>query len=118
MRTFRFVNFSYDAKTFAANCKQARKGRGLSQQQVATILSVSKSTISLWENDKGHPTIDNFLALCWLYDFHPVAFLVVKNGEGLKSKEMFTGLVKTEPIAVHTEVFEGEPYVVENAVNG
>lgn len=111
------MNFRFDHSAFAENIKQARRGRGLSQKSVAKILSVSKATISLWENDKAQPTIDNMLALCWLYEFSPVSFLIVKTEEAVKTQRMFAERVGEKPIAAHGDVFDHSPFFAVSGGN-
>lgn len=50
------------------NLMKLRKKQGLSQQQVADLLNVSRQTISNWELNQGAPTIDKAKELAKLYD--------------------------------------------------
>ena len=43
--------------------QQLRKSRGLSQEQLADSLNVSRQAISKWETDQSSPEIENILAL-------------------------------------------------------
>ena len=45
--------------TFGEKLKQARLDAGLSQEQLAEQLSVSRSAVAKWETDKGLPDIEN-----------------------------------------------------------
>ena len=49
--------------TLGEKIKDARKQCGLSQEQLAEKMSVSRSAIAKWETDKGLPDIDNLKAL-------------------------------------------------------
>ena len=49
--------------TVGEKIKEARKQCGLSQEQLAEKMSVSRSAIAKWETDKGLPDIDNLKAL-------------------------------------------------------
>ena len=49
--------------TLGEKIKEARKQYGLSQEQLAEKMSVSRSAIAKWETDKGLPDIDNLKAL-------------------------------------------------------
>ena len=49
--------------TLGEKIKEARKQSGLSQEQLAEKMSVSRSAIAKWETDKGLPDIDNLKAL-------------------------------------------------------
>lgn len=107
----RFINFCLDQQNFAANIRAARKGRGISQAAVGKILGVSKPTISVWESAKGLPTIDHFLALCWLFEFQPISFLLINTEQAVKTARMFAASVGDKPIATVHEVFVNEPII-------
>lgn len=49
--------------TFGMKLKQARQQAGLSQEQLAEKISVSRSAIAKWETDKGMPDIDNLKSI-------------------------------------------------------
>ena len=54
--------------TFGEKLKDARKTSGLSQEQLAEKLSVSRSAVAKWESDKGLPDVDNLKAMAQLLD--------------------------------------------------
>ncbi len=54
-----------------------RKEKGLSQEEVAEKLNVSRQTVSKWETDQSTPDFDKILPLCELY--------------GISSDELLTG---------------------------
>ena len=54
--------------TFGERLKEARKESGLSQEQFAQKLSVSRSAVAKWESDKGMPDINNLKAMAQLLD--------------------------------------------------
>ena len=45
------------------NILKLRRAKGISQEELANLLLVSRQTISQWETDQTMPTIDNFLRL-------------------------------------------------------
>ena len=45
----------------------ARINKGMTQEQVATALNVSKKTVWSWENGITRPKIDKVEAICDLY---------------------------------------------------
>ena len=49
--------------TLGEKIKEARKQCGLSQEQLAEKMSVSRSAIAKWETDKGIPDISNLIAI-------------------------------------------------------
>ena len=54
--------------TFGEKLKKARKEAGLSQEQFAEKMSVSRSAIAKWESDKGMPDVNNLKVLAQLLD--------------------------------------------------
>ena len=54
--------------TFGEKLKEARKDAGLSQEQLAQELSVSRSAVAKWESDKGMPDVNNLKAISQLLD--------------------------------------------------
>ncbi len=54
--------------TFGEKLQDSRKRAGLSQEQLAEKLSVSRSAVAKWENDIGMPDIDNIRAMAQLLD--------------------------------------------------
>ncbi|MCR5067245.1 MAG: helix-turn-helix domain-containing protein [Erysipelotrichaceae bacterium] len=49
--------------TFGEKFKAARKEAGLSQEQLAEKLSVSRSAVAKWEADNGMPDVENLKAI-------------------------------------------------------
>ncbi len=47
--------------------KVARKNAGLSQNEVAEKLHISRQAISQWENGRSYPDLDNLTLLSQLY---------------------------------------------------
>ena len=47
--------------------REARQASGFSQNEIATILHISRQSISKWENGRGYPDLDNLIALSDLY---------------------------------------------------
>ena len=52
--------------TFGEKMKEARKEAGLSQEQLAEKLCVSRSAVAKWETDKGMPDVNNLKAMSQL----------------------------------------------------
>ena len=46
--------------SFADNLKHIRKKRGITQEELADMLSVSRQAISKWESSFGYPETKNF----------------------------------------------------------
>ena len=52
--------------TFGEKLKEARKEAGLTQEQFAEKMSVSRSAVAKWESDKGMPDVSNLKAMAQL----------------------------------------------------
>lgn len=52
--------------TVGEKLREARKKAGLSQEQFAEKLSVSRSAVAKWETDKGMPDVENLQAIAKL----------------------------------------------------
>ena len=52
--------------TFGEKLKEARKEAGLSQEQFAEKMSVSRSAVAKWESDKGMPDVKNLKIMAQL----------------------------------------------------
>ena len=48
--------------------KRHRTDRGLSQDDLAAKIYVSRQTVSSWENDKTYPDVESLLLLSVLFD--------------------------------------------------
>lgn len=47
--------------SFAENLKQIRKERGLSQEELAEMMEVSRQAVSKWEQGLGYPEVEKLL---------------------------------------------------------
>ena len=54
--------------TFAEKLKFIRKQAGMSQEQLAEKLGVSRQAVTKWETDAGIPDIENIMAISALFD--------------------------------------------------
>mgnify|MGYP002644270050 CR=1 FL=1 len=62
---------------FSDKLQLLRKNRGLTQEELAEKLAVSRQAVAKWETGQGYPDIDN---LVWLSDFfHVTVDYLVKN---------------------------------------
>lgn len=58
----------FDPDKFASNLRSLRKQKNLLQSDIANQLKTNVKTIGSWENGLSTPTIDNFIALCALFN--------------------------------------------------
>ena len=50
--------------TFGEKLQQVRKAAGLSQEQLAELVGMSRQAVSKWETDQAAPDIDKLALLC------------------------------------------------------
>lgn len=55
-------------KQFCENLKNARKGCGLTQKQVATTLGVVESCYANWEQGRTEPNIEMLRKVCEIFE--------------------------------------------------
>ena len=53
--------------TFGEKVQKLRTGRGLSQDQLAELLEVSRKSVSKWERDEAMPDTDKIIALSRIF---------------------------------------------------
>ena len=54
--------------SFRKNLEYLRKGKKLSQEDLADKLGISRQSVSKWESGAAYPETDKMLALCKLFD--------------------------------------------------
>ena len=72
--------------TFAEKLKTLRKQAGMSQEQLAEKLRVSRQAVTKWETDGGIPDIENIMAISTLFDIS-IDDLFSKEKRGKKTAE-------------------------------
>lgn len=73
-------NYNTSDKTLGERLRSARKEAGLTQEQLAEKLMVSRQAITKWESGKGIPDIENLKALSQLFAVSIDALLDNNNG--------------------------------------
>ncbi len=73
------------SEVISQKLREARKRKGLSQQDLCKIFKVGQSTFSAWENGISEPDISRFLKLCEIYEISDIL-------------KYFTGKISTEDI--------------------
>lgn len=67
---------------FNEKLQELRKQKGLTQEELANALFVSRTAISKWESDRGYPSIDSLKAIADFFD--------ISIDELLSSDELLT----------------------------
>ena len=57
-----------------------RKKKGLSQEEIAGLLDVSRQTVSKWETDQSTPDFDKIIPICNLYEIDANELLTGEKG--------------------------------------
>ncbi|WP_338471664.1 helix-turn-helix transcriptional regulator [Niallia sp. XMNu-256] len=86
--------------TLGEKIKEFRKKTGLSQEQLADKLSVSRQAITKWENDRGIPDITNLQCLANLFD--------VSIDSLINNSKNITTIVNKEDIEIDTYKITGK----------
>ena len=71
------------------NIKKLRKKNGLTQEQLAQKLHMTRQTISGWENDKFYPDLDTVIKLSEILNTDPNN-LLYPSGKGRMDQEVKT----------------------------
>ena len=73
--------------TFAEKLKSIRKQAGLSQEQLAEKLGLSRQAVTKWETETGIPDIENMMAISALFDISIDELL--SNERGMKKSDEY-----------------------------
>ena len=79
--------------TFGKNLQTLRRQNGLSQQQLAEQLGVSRQAVSKWELDAAKPDIDNVIQISRLFG---VSIDELLTGEVFQNERSFPQPVDTD----------------------
>ena len=80
--------------TFAAKLKSIRKQAGMSQEQLAEKLGVSRQAVTKWETDAGIPDIENMMAISSLFDISIDQLLSNEKGEKKPTEYLFESVTE------------------------
>lgn len=70
--------------SFEQDIKKLRIGQGMTQQELADRVHVSRQTVSTWENGKNYPSLDVLRSLSLLFD---ISFEKIMFGEEIDMKD-------------------------------
>lgn len=79
---------------FAEKLKSLRKQAGLSQEQLAEKISVSRQAVTKWETDAGIPDIENLKAISALFDISIDDLLCSEKGAGKQTEYLFESVTE------------------------
>ncbi|MBQ9987282.1 MAG: helix-turn-helix transcriptional regulator, partial [Erysipelotrichales bacterium] len=78
--------------SFGENLRMIRKEKGLSQEDLAELLEVSRQAISKWEMDMGYPEVEKLLILANTLHVS-LDDLMFSKKENIQEKKMITGSI-------------------------
>ena len=84
---------------------ELRKKKGLSQEEVADILSVTRQTVSKWETLESKPDFDKIISICNLYGITPDELILEDKKENCSKEQVDRSNKKEKAIALSTSVF-------------
>lgn len=80
--------------TFAEKLKSIRKQAGMSQEQLAEKLGVSRQAVTKWETDAGIPDMDNIMAVSALFDISIDELLSNEKGAKKTADYLFESITE------------------------
>ena len=95
-----------DQKKIGGFLKELRKGKGMTQEQLAEQFNVSSRTVSRWENGNNMPDLDILIEIS---DYYEVDLREILNGER-QSEDMDKETKETVLQAVDYTKTEAEKY--------
>ncbi|MEG0367856.1 MAG: helix-turn-helix transcriptional regulator, partial [Coprobacillus sp.] len=101
---------------FGDKLQTLRKGKSLSQEQLADQLNVSRQAVSKWETGEGYPELDKLIQISNLFDVS--LDYLVKNKEEVEPEKEQAPLILEMPVQEPTivEPVIEEPIIVETIV--
>ncbi len=79
---------------FAEKLKSIRKQAGMSQEQLAEKLGVSRQAVTKWETDAGIPDIENIMAISALFDISIDELLSNERGAKKPTEYLFESVTE------------------------
>ena len=75
--------------SFGENLAKMRKELGMSQEELANMLNVSRQAVSKWESNSSYPETDKIVALCKIFNCSMDELIGLKHTEVGKEKRTF-----------------------------
>ena len=103
--------------------KQLRKSKNITQNKLAELLGVSRSTISMYEIDASEPDFETITALCKILDSDPNYLMGISNENNISHKKgikipVLGRIPAGIPIEAIQEIIDYEEIPEEMAKNG
>ena len=82
---------------FGQKLQELRKQKGMTQEELAQALYVSRAAVSKWESGRGYPNIDSLKAIAKFYFFPYLKFRLKSKCHLLRFVEDFCLFAKVHP---------------------
>jgi transcriptional regulator with XRE-family HTH domain len=92
--TFGIENKEVTSMTFAEKLKSIRKQAGMSQEQLAEKLGISRQVVTKWETDAGLPDIENMMAISALFGISIDELLSNKKGRNKPNEYLYESITE------------------------
>ena len=92
--------------TLGEKLLELRKKKGLSQEEVADLLHVTRQTVSKWETNQSTPDFDKIVPICELYEISTEELF--RNDMGstvLKQDDTFSNYNEQQEKYLHKKAF-------------
>ena len=76
--------------TFGSKLQQLRKAKGLSQEELADTLRVSRQSVSRWENDQGYPEMEKLVQISSVFSA-TTDFLLKEPSDNEEGERLYPG---------------------------
>ena len=95
--------------TLGERIRGERKKRGLSQEELADILNVSRQAITKWETDRGIPDIANLIRIS--EEFEISLDELIKGDNSVKRKIIYDSTMKKWHLLVLIDLMASAAYI-------
>ena len=80
--------------SFGEKLTKLRKEEGMSQEDLANSLNVSRQAVSKWESNSSYPETDKIIAICKLFNCSMDELIGLKEGKGKKNNKILDSVNK------------------------
>ncbi len=98
-------------KIYAARIKQLRTEKGLSQDQLAALLGISRSAVGMYETGKREPDLETCEAIADIFNID-MDYLTGRS-EIERKAEAYDAYMKSEAAKMHLTITDTDPQLEE-----
>lgn len=102
---------------FFKNLKEVRTSQGMTQSQLAKLLGVAKSTISMYENGRREPSFETAEAIADIFNVDLNMLVGSKEGSSTLNISNIIPLPKTKLIPLIGDIACGEPILADENIS-